>query len=170
VNLANAHQSTSIRKNLIQLREQCTEQVRNQLGTPRGAECFLRGPKFFKLRQIVLNYVQHIFQGGEKFLGVFAPCVPSYGPGMEYTDFGHSIDTASALLYFESAVCLCCCKICWVYGEAGETSDMFSFYNVTIFYNYLAVEVVLFTFGVAFVDEICPLCYKLLYLQKKSWW
>jgi len=36
-------------------------QARNQLGTPGGAKSFLRGPKFFELCPIVLNYVQHIF-------------------------------------------------------------------------------------------------------------
>jgi len=49
------------------------KQVRNQLGTIRGAKSFLRGAQFFKLRSIVLNYVQHIFQGRNIFQRGFAP-------------------------------------------------------------------------------------------------
>jgi len=41
-------------------------QARNQLGTPGGAKRFQKGAQIFKLCPVVLNYVQHIFQGGEK--------------------------------------------------------------------------------------------------------
>jgi len=41
-------------------------QARNQLGTPGGAKSFSRGPNFFKLCPIVLNYSMSntFFQGG----------------------------------------------------------------------------------------------------------
>jgi len=50
------------------------KQARNQFGTLGGAKGFLKGPKFFKLCPIILNYVQHIFKGGEKsFSGASPP-------------------------------------------------------------------------------------------------
>ena len=49
------------------------------LGNQGEQRVFWEGPKFFKLYQIVLNYVQHIFPGGRKILWWgFAP--PGYGP------------------------------------------------------------------------------------------
>jgi len=42
-------------------------QARKRLRTPAGAKSFLRGAKFFELCPIFLNYVQHVFPGGENF-------------------------------------------------------------------------------------------------------
>jgi len=49
----------------------------------QGGEKFSEWPNTFKLCQIVLNYVQHIFPGGgEKFCwGLIPSCAPpGYGP------------------------------------------------------------------------------------------
>jgi len=43
-----------------------SRQTRNQLGTPWGRRVFREGPKPFELHPIVLNYVQHVFPGGER--------------------------------------------------------------------------------------------------------
>jgi len=43
-------------------------QARKELGTPRGGEFFERGPNF-------LNYVQHIFPGGEAPLPSQRVCI-----------------------------------------------------------------------------------------------
>jgi len=47
------------------------------LGHQEGRRVFQEGPKFFELCPIFLNYVQHIFIGGEKIFlwGGFAPLV-----------------------------------------------------------------------------------------------
>jgi len=54
----------------------------------QGAKIFLRGSQIFEPCPIVLNYVQHIFQGEANifFKGVFArPCAPpSYGPAFNF--------------------------------------------------------------------------------------
>ena len=52
------------------------------LGHQERGRVFWEWPKFFELCPIVLNDVQHIFQGGEKFSrGNFTPCAPpGYGP------------------------------------------------------------------------------------------
>ena len=52
------------------------KQARNQLGTLGGAKVSLKGPQFFLLCPVVLNYVQHNFQGRRKtFLWCFSPLV-----------------------------------------------------------------------------------------------
>jgi len=45
------------------------------LGHQEGRRVFREGPKFFQLCPIFLNYVQHIFPGGNIFLGELRhPC------------------------------------------------------------------------------------------------
>jgi len=53
------------------------------LGHQTGRRVFWEGPTFFKLYPVVLNHVQHIFQGGEKFCkGGFAPPAPLLVTGL----------------------------------------------------------------------------------------
>jgi len=59
-------------------------QAGNQVGTPGGAKCFLKGAQIFQTMSNAFKlYVQHIFPGeGENFLGVLSsPAPPGYGPG-----------------------------------------------------------------------------------------
>jgi len=77
-------------KNLIFSRE--ARPVTN-LGHQEGRRVFREGPKFFEQCPIFLNYVQHIFQGGEKFLGgLRLPCSPLVqGPAWSYLHFEISV-------------------------------------------------------------------------------
>jgi len=55
----------------------------NQLRIQVEAKTFLRGAQIFKLRPIVVNYVQHVFPGGgrKNFHRVLPPsALPGYGP------------------------------------------------------------------------------------------
>ena len=67
-------QSSAFRRNRQDCNRQSMQRVQNQarsqLGTLGVAKSFLRGPDF-------LNYVQHVFPGGEIF---FTPLPLSYGP------------------------------------------------------------------------------------------
>ena len=65
------------------------------------AKRFLRGTQIFK-RPIVVNYVQHIFPGGQKiFQGGFAN--PDYGPGgrQQHTVGGLRTSWMMLLLLFQ---------------------------------------------------------------------
>jgi len=59
---------SAVRRNLELGREMDSwRQARNQLGTPGGTKSFPRGAQIFLLCPIFLNYVQHIFPGGQKY-------------------------------------------------------------------------------------------------------
>jgi len=62
-------------------------QASNQLGTPSGAKCFLRGAQIFKIMSNSFKqFPTHFSRVGENFFKGAGP-LPDYGPGFKPTTF-----------------------------------------------------------------------------------